>query len=257
MRPLDEAEDLLAAEQALGLTTPRVSARLEALARREPARAMQTELWRIRFAELGGLLEERSPSPKLRARILSELAGDQGAAQEPRVGVLRTLFFWRSATATLAAALLLAGISYNQLSGRLRAKEGDLADARAATEALSQAAVAMRTMGYLRGEQPGLWLVRFDPSAGEYRVRAVETVAMPELSVYELWLLPERGASGEAPRSMGLLETADGAESRLRLPNQMAVAPGRGLAVSVEPPGGSPTGLPTGPVVYTGAVFEI
>jgi anti-sigma-K factor RskA len=26
------------------------------------------------------------------------------------------------------------------------------------------------------------------------------------------------------------------------------------LAVSVEPPGGSPTGQPTGPVVYTGAV---
>jgi anti-sigma-K factor RskA len=26
------------------------------------------------------------------------------------------------------------------------------------------------------------------------------------------------------------------------------------LAVSVEPPGGSPTGAPTGPVVYTGRV---
>jgi len=33
---------------------------------------------------------------------------------------------------------------------------------------------------------------------------------------------------------------------------QTAMAAGKVLAVSLEPTGGSPTGLPTGPVLYTG-----
>jgi len=33
--------------------------------------------------------------------------------------------------------------------------------------------------------------------------------------------------------------------------------PGVVMAVSIEPPGGSPTGAPTGPVVYTGSILEL
>jgi anti-sigma-K factor RskA len=29
------------------------------------------------------------------------------------------------------------------------------------------------------------------------------------------------------------------------------------MAVSIEPPGGSPTGAPTGPVVFTGSIREL
>ena len=36
-----------------------------------------------------------------------------------------------------------------------------------------------------------------------------------------------------------------------------AAQPGAGLfAVSVEPPGGSPTGKPTGPVIYSGTLIK-
>ena len=35
------------------------------------------------------------------------------------------------------------------------------------------------------------------------------------------------------------------------------IAPGATLAISVEPRGGSPTGLPTGPVVATGVVARV
>jgi len=45
-------------------------------------------------------------------------------------------------------------------------------------------------------------------------------------------------------------------DARLALPRAQAARLTRGakLAVSVEPAGGSPTGAPTGPVVFAGAI---
>jgi anti-sigma-K factor RskA len=55
------------------------------------------------------------------------------------------------------------------------------------------------------------------------------------------------------PRSLGLI-SAQGVTvlSRERLPKTLLEGGTDALAVSVEPPGGSPTGVPTGPVVYAG-----
>ncbi len=60
----------------------------------------------------------------------------------------------------------------------------------------------------------------------------------------ELWAAAGTGA----PRSLGLI-SASGASvfGRTRLPEGTDH-----LAVSLEPPGGSPTGAPTGPVLYVG-----
>ncbi|QID19084.1 hypothetical protein G3580_16560 [Nitrogeniibacter mangrovi] len=67
---------------------------------------------------------------------------------------------------------------------------------------------------------------------------------------FELWLLP---ADGSAPRSMAVLGELGG---RVAVPAPLRDRLGAGvkLAVSVEPPGGSPTGAPTGPVILVGAV---
>jgi anti-sigma-K factor RskA len=76
---------------------------------------------------------------------------------------------------------------------------------------------------------------------------------LTEEQAYELWLLPP----GEAPLSVGLL--SDDASTELTLDEQLSllVRPGLGMAVSLEPPGGSPTGAPTGPVVFTGSILEL
>jgi anti-sigma-K factor RskA len=67
--------------------------------------------------------------------------------------------------------------------------------------------------------------------------------------VLELWSVPPAGA----PRSLGLI-AADGVTviDRRRLPASLLKGGTSALAVSVEPTGGSPTGTPTGPVVYAG-----
>ena len=67
--------------------------------------------------------------------------------------------------------------------------------------------------------------------------------------VLELWSVPPQGS----PRSLGLI-AADGLTvlDRRRLPQTLLKGGTAALAVSVEPPGGSPTGTPTGPVVFAG-----
>jgi anti-sigma-K factor RskA len=69
--------------------------------------------------------------------------------------------------------------------------------------------------------------------------------------VFELWSVPPQGN----PRSLGLISAARATViPRDRLPATLLKGGTAALAVSIEPPGGSPTGVPTGPVVFAGQV---
>lgn len=64
---------------------------------------------------------------------------------------------------------------------------------------------------------------------------------------YELWALPQGGT----PVSLGVLPYRESTQRRiLTAVQQRALASALQLAVSIEPPGGSPTGQPTGAVVF-------
>jgi anti-sigma-K factor RskA len=70
----------------------------------------------------------------------------------------------------------------------------------------------------------------------------------------ELWVLPAPGVNNGQPVSLGLLP-ARGAERRALTDAQRAALAGaKQLAVSLEPAGGSPTGLPTGPVLHVASL---
>jgi anti-sigma-K factor RskA len=69
---------------------------------------------------------------------------------------------------------------------------------------------------------------------------------------YELWALP----SGGKPVSLGLLPQLGRARLTLEATRAALLAAG-GLAVSVEPMGGSPTGQPTGEVRYQGTLAPL
>jgi anti-sigma-K factor RskA len=63
---------------------------------------------------------------------------------------------------------------------------------------------------------------------------------------YELWGLPDGGA----PVSLGLLPASGEVRRDLVAAQRVALAASTKVAVSLEPAGGSPTGAPTGPVLY-------
>ena len=79
--------------------------------------------------------------------------------------------------------------------------------------------------------------------------RTLAPVSLGSDRVLELWSVPPQGN----PRSLGLI-AANGVTvlRRDQLPATLVKGGTAALAVSVEPPGGSPTGVPTGPVVFAG-----
>jgi anti-sigma-K factor RskA len=96
------------------------------------------------------------------------------------------------------------------------------------------------------------FLLTVDPQSRTMVVRRVSATAEAGRS-YELWLIANPSS---APRSLGLVG-ADEFTQRL-LPGNVDVATLRNAsyAVSLEPSGGSPSGAPTGPVLFTGKIVE-
>ena len=82
----------------------------------------------------------------------------------------------------------------------------------------------------------------------------MNAVAADVDKAFELWMLPESGQ----PVSMGLLPVSGGSVSRALPAGLLALLKqSKGIAVSIEPAGGSPTGLPTGPVVHTARIVAL
>ena len=80
-------------------------------------------------------------------------------------------------------------------------------------------------------------------------MRPLTQVSVAADRALELWSLPPQGA----PVSLGLISSSGATVlARERLPRTLLRGGTAQLAVSLEPPGGSPTGAPTGPVLYAG-----
>jgi anti-sigma-K factor RskA len=85
-----------------------------------------------------------------------------------------------------------------------------------------------------------------DMTTGEMRVGGAAIA--PEGRSAQLWMIADDGV----PRPMGVLASAGPSRMMLPADKRAGLKAGITLAVSIEPIGGSPTGLPTGPVVASG-----
>jgi len=82
------------------------------------------------------------------------------------------------------------------------------------------------------------------PDRRQLSIQPLQKVALTSDQSLELWALKKDGP----PASLGLI-----ASDKLTAVDKGALPQGtRGLAVSLEPLGGSPTGAPTGPVLFVG-----
>ncbi|HEV2956497.1 MAG TPA: anti-sigma factor [Xanthobacteraceae bacterium] len=96
------------------------------------------------------------------------------------------------------------------------------------------------------------FLLTFDLDKRTLTVRTVGAERQPG-KAYELWLVSDRFKS---PRSLGLIGNEEFTQ-RPQLANYDAVTINRATyAVSLEPEGGSPTGAPTGPVLFSGRLLQ-
>ncbi|MGA8001177.1 MAG: anti-sigma factor [Pseudolabrys sp.] len=219
-------DELLAAEYALGVLADADRAAIELRAVHEPAFASLVAAWEQRLAPWAAEIDEVAPSPQLWDRIAAALP-----TQAQSLGLWHSLTFWRGfgvAAGALAAACLAALIYLGTLTQQ-------------------QPLVAT-----IEGGGHRHFVATLD--AGRGTVAVVPAAFSPDATrVPELWLIPPDGK----PRPVGMLR-ADQTVT-LTLPADLAALARKDavLAVSLEPPGGSTTGLPTGPVIATGKLTSL
>ncbi|MBV7409388.1 anti-sigma factor domain-containing protein [Maritimibacter sp. DP1N21-5] len=210
---------VLAGEYALGLMSMSEAAAFARRLNAEPALAALVRGWQEDFTSLTDDITPVAPPTRVWREVQGRLfGGDTG----PR--------WLMAAIPTLLAASLAVLLFVVPPAGLVRPP----ADPLYHIDLASEDGTLLLAAGY-DGDTGELYVIPYD--------------APDEGTVHELWII----AGGNAPVSMGLLPGDD--------PARIAVAPevaaqfdGATLAISVEPPGGSPTGAPTGPVIATGGV---
>ena len=111
----------------------------------------------------------------------------------------------------------------------------------------SQKATAVATIATPSGTP--VWNVEFfvpPKGSGRITIHAGQLPARPADRDYELWVLPKGGK----PVSLGLLPSKGLFQRVLNPAQEQALASSTQVAVSIEPAGGSPTGQPTGAIVF-------
>lgn len=232
--------DSRAAEYVLGTLRGADRARFEAEAAADPALRRVVARWEERLVGMVETVEPVAPPAALWERI--ERAVEpvpvrpvERVAERPGLlgGLWNSLALWRSAAAmATAAACLLAVVA-------LRPPPPPEPALVAVLQAPAGPAFAVRIPSVDRG-------------ADRVAVTPVGDQPPPGGRDYELWVVPPQ----QAPHSLGVIAPAGVTRVPLeRVPAEL-LRRGATLAVSLEPAGGSPTGLPTGPVLYTGMLVE-
>ena len=230
--PETEDSPLTAAEYVLGVLGAPERRAVEQRIARDQVFAREVAFWEKR---LGGLAEGiPAVAPPANAWTRIEAVLDQAERPTERVGLWQSRRFWRGlslVTSALAAACLAALIYV-----------GAISPPRAPL--VAQLGVEGGKTGFVAAVNSGGGTLTIVPAA---------LLSSEEQKAMELWLIPP----GDKPHSLGLIDpnrpvTIKVPQDLLARVNQEAV-----LAVSLEPPGGSPTGQPTGPVIANGKLAQL
>jgi len=227
-----ELREQLAAEYVLGTMPVLVRRRFERLLGADPDLRRTVEDWNARFLPIDTAAdtEEEPPARVWRAlerRLALPPAHAPIAPPAPQSGGwLDSLAFWRGAT---FAAATLAAVAVVYI-------------------ALRNPPPPTNVVAVLSDDQGDpAWIAQTGANGRDVMVAPIHSVAIDAAHAYELWAI-----AGGAPKPLGLLPPQAGD----KLMVQAALVPPSGvLAISLEPAGGSPTGLPTGPVVYKGKLL--
>jgi len=209
-----EADDALAAEYVLGVQDLAERSAAEARLRRDPIFAALVSEWETRFEGLNHGFDA-VPAPTLLPAIEARLFPK--TSRPGSAGARFGLLRWLTGAALAASLAIVAVATFVPPQSPL----------------LAVLATPDADLSYeVRQTGDALQITR------------VAGTAAPTGEVHQLWVI----APGASPVSLGLL-----AEGPLVVTYP---APPQGwlMAVSVEPAGGSPSGLPTGPVILTAFV---
>lgn len=210
--------DELAAHYVLGTLRGPARRRFERLTLRDAVVLAAVHRWEERLLDLGAEVTAVQPSPLVWRRVQRAIRRERS-----RMGNHIRLAM-AAGVATVAVAI--GFLTWNQ-----------------STE--------QQVIATVLDQQRTLWRIEARSDRASLHVTALAAVARDELHAYELWALP---MSGAAPVSLGLMPQSGQRELKLSESQQLALARSQKVAISFEPRGGSPTGAPTGPVLFVAEV---
>jgi anti-sigma-K factor RskA len=226
-----EGDKLVAAEYVLGVLGAAERRQAQQRLAHDQAFANEVAFWEERLGAFAEAVAPVAPPSRVWTRIARAARVRDPSA--PRESLWQSLAFWRSfaiGSAALAAASIGA-LTFIEISPVARAP-------------------MLAALGASTGQPAFVAAVNAD---GTSLLVMPAALLSADQRAMELWLIP----AGDKPYSLGLIEP--GRPVRLDVPRDLAarISADAALAVSMEPPGGSPTGQPTGPVIASGKLVSL
>ena len=230
-----ELADRLAAEYVTGTLRGPARRRFEVLLPAHPALKNAVREWQDRLMPLTLSIEPVLPSAQVWQRIEAQIGGAASVhVAQPRAAETSTpwwsgLAFWRgwSGLATAVALGLLV-----------------MVNTPGPAQAPMVVVLSSTTVNADGSAVPASFVASISGDGRAVVTKPLLNVSLQADRALELWAVPAAGS----PKSLGLI-SASGAS----VVQKNKVPPGTAaLAVSLEPPGGSTTGAPSGPVLFVG-----
>lgn len=214
----------LAADYAIGLMPATARRRFDALLLDDPALRVELGHWQTALASLTGALPER-PVPErvwqgIQARIEPQVL--HLPAKKP---------FWKQFRVLAAACAVVVAIFVGVLYQR-------------------DYGVEYNATLVAANQQPALQVKAF---ADHLQIEPLTLAAVEAARDLELWAIP----AGGKPISLGVVPSAGKGRIQLSEAQRALLTAPLTLAVTLEPRGGSPSGQPTGPVLYKGELASL
>jgi anti-sigma-K factor RskA len=226
-----ESGKLTAAEYVLGVLGAAERRQAEQRMAHDHEFANEIAFWEQRLGTMADAIAPVAPPDQAWKRIARAVGGrDRGPAGE---SLWQSLAFWR--TFAIGSALLavasIGALTFIEISPPARAP-------------------LLATLGASSGQPDFVAAVN---ASGTAMLVVPAALLTADQHAMELWLIP----AGDRPHSLGLIDPAR--PVRVNVPADLArrITSDAALAVSIEPPGGSPTGQPTGPVIANGKLTSL
>ena len=221
MKNRREYDSALAAEYALGTLRGLARMRFERRVRRDPRLAADVASWQSLFTQLDNRLAPLAPPERVWKRLVLELP----PINVRHINRHRWLYAGWAIAACLAAVLIIPRLLVEPPS------------------AIPVAVLSNR-------QQSSQWVVSLEKSTRHLTLTPLNPIEVSHNNSLELWRIPD----GKKPQSLGLLNASGPTQLQLA-ENQLD---GHSLlAISLEPHGGSPTGQPTGSVLFSGPIQNL
>jgi anti-sigma-K factor RskA len=204
----------------------------------DPVLATEVSAWEIRFLPLSLAIPPVEPSESVWLEIQRILAPRDRAAPMPAAASLRRRSTWRETFwDNVAVWRGIGGIA--------------VAAAIAIAVLRPQPAAVPSLVAVLASKAGPVFTVALR-SDGGMNIAPVGSIKPPAGKVWQLWAV----AGGEKPVAIGFVSSKPSVLPANQIPADMR-KPNILMAVTVEPPGGSPTGQPDTPIVFAGPILPI